>query len=78
MAQQRKSDAQSKKALYQYEHTFYVLIEAASDCLLGLDFLSKQIFVMHYFQKANWKLIETQWSLFTENSFRSTKSKFIE
>ena len=21
-----------------YEHTFYVLIEAASDCLLGLDF----------------------------------------
>ena len=22
-----------------YEHTFYVLIEAASDCLLGLDFL---------------------------------------
>ena len=23
----------------KYEHTFYVLIEAASDCLLGLDFL---------------------------------------
>ena len=22
-----------------YEHTYYVLIEAASDCLLGLDFL---------------------------------------
>ena len=22
-----------------YEHTFYVLIEAASDCLLGFDFL---------------------------------------
>ena len=23
----------------KYEHTFYVLVEAASDCLLGLDFL---------------------------------------
>ena len=26
-----------------YEHTFYVLIEAASDCLLGLDFLETNI-----------------------------------
>ena len=24
-----------------YEHTFYILIEAASDCLLGLDFLER-------------------------------------
>ena len=28
-----------KKGPKKYEHTFYVLIEAASDCLLGLDFL---------------------------------------
>ena len=27
----------------KYEHTFYVLIEAASDCLLGLDFLETNI-----------------------------------
>ena len=26
-----------------HEHTFYVLIEAASDCLLGLDFLGTNI-----------------------------------
>ena len=26
-----------------YEHTFYVLIKAASDCLLGLDFLETNI-----------------------------------
>ena len=25
----------------KYEHTFYVSIEAASDCLLGLDFLER-------------------------------------
>ena len=28
-----------KKGPKTYEHTFYVLIEAASDCLLGFDFL---------------------------------------
>ena len=28
-----------KKGPKMYKHTFYVLIEAASDCLLGLDFL---------------------------------------
>ena len=31
--------APTKIGLKTYEHTFYVLIDAASDCLLGLDFL---------------------------------------
>ena len=31
----------SKIGPKMYEHTVYVLIEAASDCLLGLDFLEK-------------------------------------
>ena len=41
-----------KKGSKAYEHTFYVLIEAASDCLLGLDFLETNKCV-HYFEKVN-------------------------
>ena len=38
----------------KYQHTNYVLIEAASDCLLGFDFLKRTI-VTRYFQKAKSK-----------------------
>ena len=60
-----------------YEHTFSALIEAASDCPLDLIFLTQKT-VMHCFQKENLKMIEIHWSLFTENSFRWTKSNFKE
>ena len=60
-----------------YEHTFYVLIEAASDCLLGLDFLETNK-CDALFSEGKLKIDRNILVPLTENSFRSTKSKFIE
>ena len=61
----------------RYEHTIYVFIEAASDCLLGFDFLETNK-CDALFSKSKLKIDRNTWSPFIENSFRSTKSKFIE
>ena len=61
-----------------YEQTFYVLVEAASDCLLGLDFL-ETINRDALFSEGKLKFDRnTLVPFYKKNSFRSTKSKFIE
>ena len=60
-----------------YEHTFYVLIEAASDCLVGLDFLETNNWD-ELFSASKLKVDRNTLVPLYKNNFRSTKKKFID
>ena len=60
----------------KYKPIFYVSIEAASHCLLGLDFPETNN-AMHYFQK-KMKIDRNTLVPISKNSCRSTKVYFIE
>ena len=60
-----------------FEVTFYILIEAASDSLLRLVFLETNN-CDALFSENKLKVDTNTLVLFTENRFRSTKSKFME
>ena len=66
-----------KKGPKMYENTFYVLIEAASDCPLGLDFLESNNRDA-LFSERKLKIDRNASVLSAENNFHSTKNKFIE
>ena len=60
-----------------YAHTFYVSIEAASDCLMGLDFLEVNK-CDALFSEGELKSDKNTLAPLYRNCSRSTTNKFIE